>query len=126
MKRLLAVLVTCSILVSTSVFAATPPKRQPYIEKQMTLLGLYFYGLNQELSQSQLDLDETQFLVESIIDISKQLQKTKYGKLHHEKTDNLLNQTQKIRDSILKRDLVAVRQNALDLKQACASCHRNQ
>lgn len=100
--------------------------RGPYLDQQMILLGLYLYGLNQELTHPSIDFDETQYLTESIIDIAQDIQKAKTNQLHHKKTATLLEKAQAVKASVLKRDLKQTRQDILNLKMACANCHRNK
>lgn len=126
-KRVIAfvfVIVIASFLFSFPVQAKKKSQTPIYVDQQMILMGLYLYGINQELTKKIPDLDEMQFLSESIIEIANQSQKAKRSKIFHNNMATLLKEAQKLRKVAKSRNFSQAKIQAKALVQSCAKCHR--
>jgi len=95
-----------------------------YLDQQMILMGLYLYGINQELTKTVPDTDELIFLADSISEIATQAQKSKKGTLFHKNMSELLVESQKLSEISKTHDLSKVREQGHALINSCAKCHK--
>lgn len=100
----------------------TPPV---YVDQQMILMGLYVYGINQELTKTVPDLDELQFLAESIEEIALRTQTAKRGRVFHKNLSELLQEARKLKMLSRKNRLKEAMEQAKILTQSCAKCHKS-
>lgn len=99
--------------------------RQPYIQQQMILMGLYVYGIQQELAKVRPDSDELFFLSDSILLIAEEIDRTKLSPNQHQNLNAMLQVVKELRRSSLTRPDHA-KKAAHELISQCGSCHSNQ
>ncbi len=126
MKRLLIlILAVWTVVISQGVSRADEVKerdlRQNFYRQQMVLLGLYLYGVSQELDRTVPGLDELRFLADSILEVAGRIETTKHDAVYHENMAQLLKSAKGLKRA---QDLKAARLNAEALMQSCANCHR--
>jgi len=124
MFKKMIVLLLCVLMISFSVQSSEAKRPPSYVKQQMILLGLYVYGINQELTKSVPDLGELQFLGESILGIAEQMKKTKRGTLFHKNLEVMLQTAKKLADVSKKREIHQAEVEAHNLINSCAQCHK--
>lgn len=120
---ILVVLMAALILRSMPAYAedkATPGVQTNIVQQQMILLGLYMYGIDQERSKGFPSLTQLRFFGDSICEISKRLQTTKIGVVHHQNLQELLKNAQSLKTAKTMSD---AKIESGKLMENCASCH---
>lgn len=120
---ILVILMVTLILRSMPAYAAdkaAPGAQANIVQQQMILLGLYMYGIDQERSKGFPSLTQLRFFGDSICEISKRLQATKIGVVHHQNLQELLKNAQSLKTAKTMSD---AKFEAGKLMDNCASCH---
>lgn len=108
---------------SPAAFAGDQDSSVRYVRQQMVLFGLYNYGINQELSKTNPDLGELQFLAESALEIANKAIKSQSTRLRHQNYDELLGKLEKLKTLSQKRRRLEAIEAAKEVMQACSQCH---
>lgn len=116
------------IVIFASFFTLSVPaqvvnQNKNYLQQQMILMGLYIYGINQELAQKVPSTDELMFLADSILDIAAQAKKVENNKPHHSNLDELLDTAEQLKKACAKHDQLLAQTQAKNLLNSCAKCH---
>lgn len=114
------------LFVANQSLAATPSHQtdQKLIRQQMVMLGLYVYGMDQELSKVTPDLDELVFLSDSILSIAERLKTAKANVLFHQDLKKLLKKAKEVKSASQKKKLVLAIETSKELMATCGECHR--
>ena len=87
-------------------------------------MGLYIYGINQELSKTVPDLDELNFLAGSVLTIADQLKTVKNNKLHHSDLNTLLESAIMLKSLTRNKKREQAIYKAQHLINTCGQCHK--
>lgn len=118
--------VGCTILfslLSAPALSSPPPQSSNYLQQQMILMGIYVYGINQELTKSVADLNELNFLAESILDIAEQAKKVEGDQGYHDNLDELLLVAKNLKEQSGKHNYSLAQIQAKSLINSCGKCH---
>lgn len=122
-NRIFTVCVILCLCFCHLTFAKKAPEKPSYVQQQMILLGLYVYGINQELAKTAPDLGELQFLAESSLEIAQQTKTTKRGEQFHKDLSELVSKIETLQKlSQAKKRLESIAA-AKDVMQSCSQCH---
>lgn len=127
--KFLKLFIVLSLILSLSTVSFAEDKKVdegPYLDQQMILMGLYIYGVNQEVSKKVPDLDELNFLSESLLSVVNQINKSKRSKRFHMKLDDLVQNMKTLKEATKanQRDKSLVA--AKEVIQSCSNCHNPQ
>lgn len=110
------------VVARTETAAAPTAVRTPYIKQQMILMGLYLYGISQEMAKNHRNYDELGFLADSIVTVAGEIDETKLDKNFHDNKAVLLAAANKLKKAS-STDHLKADQAALELVNSCATCH---
>jgi len=125
MKKVAMFIVTLFLFSSLPAMAKKPAVekgREVYIQQQMVLLGLYVYGVTQELEKTVPNYFELEFLADSMLNIATEIKDTKDDILYHRNLTNLLKNILDLKEAS-KNDHDSVKEKADKVINTCGSCH---